>query len=98
RLGELCDRLGLVFTGTELEPEFIADPRVRPGDSTMAQTYPAHEHAVVTSPAYPNGMTDHFRARDASRRHTYRQALATVLGHDRPLHPNNMGRWGNRHR
>jgi hypothetical protein len=99
RLGQLCDTLGLSFTGTEIEPEFIVDPRVRQGDSTDASTYPAAgAYVVVTSPAYPNGMADHFHARDGSRRHTYRQALAAILGYDRPLDPNNMGRYGNRHR
>jgi hypothetical protein len=98
RLGQLCDRLGVPFTGTELEAEYIADRRVRHGDSTDADTYPTHPFGVVTSPVYPNGMTDHFHARDDSRRHTYRQGLAEIRGYDRPLHPNNMGRYGNRYR
>jgi hypothetical protein len=98
RLGGLCDRIGVPFSGTEIEPEFVVDLRVDPGDSTLPLTYPPPPYMVVTSPVYPNGMTDHFEAKDASRRHTYRQALAAILGHDRPLHPNNMGRWGNRHR
>jgi hypothetical protein len=87
RLGHLCDWFGLDFTGTELEPEFIVDRRVRVGDSTRADTYPAGDYCITTSPGYPNGMADHFNARDGSRRHTYRQAL----GH--PLHENNMGRY-----
>jgi hypothetical protein len=90
RLGALCDRLGLAFTGTELEPEFILDPRVQWGDSTDTSTYPDDVHLIVTSPAYPNGMCDHFEARDTSRRHTYRHSL------DRPLHVNNMGRYSTR--
>jgi hypothetical protein len=98
RLGQLCDTLGLSFTGTEIEPEFAVDQRVRSGDSTDANTYPPGAYVVVTSPVYPNGMADHFEAKDTSKRHTYRQALATNLGYDRPLHPNNMGRWGNAHR
>jgi hypothetical protein len=98
RLGALCDRLGLTFTGTEIEPEFIADPRVRQGDSTEADTYPTGPFCVVTSPVYPNGMCDHYEAKDSSRRHNYRKALSEILGYDRPLHPNNMGRYGNRWR
>jgi hypothetical protein len=98
RLGQLCDQLGVAFTGTELEAEFIVDPRVRHGDSTHPDTYPTGPHVVVTSPVYPNGMTDHFHAQDDSRRHTYRQALAKTRGYDKPLHPNNMGQYGNRHR
>jgi hypothetical protein len=39
-------------------------------------------------------MSDHFKAGDTSKRHTYRQALAEILGYDRPLHANNMGRYG----
>lgn len=94
RLGALCDRLGLTFTGTEIQPEFIVDLRVDPGDSTLPLTYPATPFVIVTSPVYPSGMADHFRAQDGSKRHTYRQALAEIRGHDTELHPNNMGRWG----
>jgi hypothetical protein len=97
RLGNLCDQLGLTFTGTDIEPEFARDARVHGGDSTEPDTYPTGEFCVVTSPAYPNGMTDHFKAGDNSRRHTYRQALATILGYDGPLHDNNMGRYGIRY-
>jgi hypothetical protein len=97
RLGKLCDQLELTFTGTEIQLPFIRDPRVARGDSTEADTYPSGDHVVVTSPAYPNGMADHFKAGDHSRRHTYRQALAEILGHDEPLHPNNMGRYGVRY-
>ncbi len=98
RLANLCDHLGLAFTGTEIEAPFIVDTRVRQGDSTHPDTYPRPPYVVVTSPVYPNGMTDHFHAKDGSKRHTYRQGLADVLGFDRELHPNNMGRWGNAHR
>jgi hypothetical protein len=97
RLAKLCDQLGVEFTGTEIEPEFARDQRVRSGDSTEPDTYPQAPYCVVTSPAYPNGMSDHFKAGDHSRRHTYRQALAQILGHDRPLHQNNMGRYGVRY-
>jgi hypothetical protein len=97
RLGKLCDQLGLVFTGTEIEPEFARDPRVQPGDSTMPLTYPGRPYCVVTSAAYPNGMSDHFKASTVKGRNTYRQALARILGYDRPLHLNNMGRYGARY-
>lgn len=93
RAGQLCDSLGLPFTGIEIEPEFIVDPRVVPGDATRARFYPTHEYALLTSPTYGNGMNDHFHARDDSTRHTYRQHLAKLVGHDRPLHPNNQGRY-----
>lgn len=111
RLGHLCDELGLLFSGTELERPYIRDPRVHQGNSVHQDSYPTnprrcpitHEvwssgYVVVTSPVYPNGMTDHFHARDNSKRHTYRQGLAAITGEDRPLHPDNMGRYGNRYR
>lgn len=93
RLGRMCDQLGLRYTGTEIEPEWIVDPRVTQGDSTTSDSYPPGRFVVVTSPAYPNGMSDHFAAGDSSRRHTYRQALADMVGHDRPLNRMNMGRY-----
>jgi hypothetical protein len=94
RLGQLCDEIGLPYSGTEIEPEFIVDRRVRQGNATDASTYPTGPYVVCTSPTYPNGMSDHFQARDDSKRHTYRQALATTIGHDRPLDRNNTGRYG----
>jgi len=98
RLGVLCDHLGVTFTGTEIEPEFIIDGRVRCGDSTDPATYPTRPYTIVTSPVYPNGIADHFAARDGSRRNTYRWRLAQITGEDRPLHPNNQGRYGYRGR
>lgn len=97
RLAARCDELGLTFTGTEIEPEFARDPRVRGGDSTEASTYPTGPFCIVTSPAYPNGCADHFKATKVVGRNTYRQWLARTLGYDRPLHANNMGRFGVRH-
>src|SRR5687768_13659268 len=91
RLGWLCDQLGLPYMGIEIEPEFIVDPRVVNGDATDGFT--ASEWTViVTSPVYPNGIADHFKASDTKGRHTYRAALADIAGEDRELHPNNMGR------
>jgi hypothetical protein len=100
RLGRLCDELDLIFTGTEIEPEFIVDPRVHEDDSTRAWSYPGTHpdqrpgaFRIVTSPVYPNGMADHFNAQDDSKRHTYRQGLANINGYDRELHEANMGRY-----
>lgn len=88
RLGELCDSLGLTFTGTDLEDWPDRDPRVTLGDALDPRTYPQGARLIVTSPTYGNGMNDHHEARDPSRRHTYRAALG------RPLHENNTGRYG----
>lgn len=96
RLGALADRRGYIFSGTEIEPEFIVDPRVVQGDATDPDTYPTDEHVNVTSPAYPNGMSDNFVAKDPTKRNTYRAALHRILGHDRPLHPRNLGQYGYR--
>jgi hypothetical protein len=96
RLGQLADEMGWRFTGTEIEWEFIIDPRVKGGDATDRRRYPREQYTVMTSPAYPNGMSDDFHARDSSTRRTYRAALAKILGHDRQLHANNQGRWGYR--
>jgi hypothetical protein len=94
RLGRLCDELGFEFTGTEIEPEWIVDARVHRGDSTDADAYPTGEYVIATSPSYPNGMADHFKASKIEGRNTYRQALArTRGGADRPLHVNNTGRY-----
>ena len=41
-------------------------------------------------------MADDFKAKDPTHRHTYRAANHRLAGHDEPLHPNNMGRWGYR--
>lgn len=94
RLGDIADRRGWTYSGTEIEAGFIVDPRVKQGDSTQAHTYPLaatwSNRWIVTSPVYPNGMADHWNAADSSDRHTYRAAA----GHD--LDTNNMGRYGYR--
>lgn len=94
RLGVLCDRLGLAYTGTELRAEYITDPRVRAGDSTDPLTYPAGPHVIVTSPAYTGGISDNY-ARLGDRRHTYQQASTDILGYIPDPRPNDMGLLGN---
>jgi hypothetical protein len=96
RLGELADELYCTFTGTEIEPSFIIDGRVVAGDATDPSTYPDGRFIIVTSPVYPNGIADSWKAQDPSRRRTYRAAIAAIEGADRELHDNNMGRYGYR--
>lgn len=91
RLGALCDLLGYPFSAVDLERWRDADQRVRFGNSIRPETYPQRPFAVVTSPTYNNGINDHFKPQDASRRKTYRVAA----GH--PLHEQNTGRWSGRH-
>lgn len=88
RLGELCDRLGVSFTGADLEVWRDRDRRVAQGDALDPCAYPAGPHLIVTSPTYGNGVNDNHDARDGSRRHTYRAALG------RPLREHNTGRYG----
>ena len=90
RLGELCDELGLTFSGRDLELWDPRDHRVKGGDSTLARNYPSSPFIIVTSPTYNNGVNDHFKPKDTSRRLTYR----TALGH--ALHPHNTGRYSGR--
>lgn len=96
RLGALADSMGFVLTGTEIEASFIVDPRIKHGDATDPTTYPTVPYHIVTSPAYPNGMADHWCAQDDSKRNTYRAWIKEIEGADRELHPNNMGRYGYR--
>lgn len=98
KLGALCTRLGITFTGTELERGFLVDPRVTHGDATDITTYPAEPYTIVTSPAYGNGVSDGFMPRDTSTRNTYTSWIARLEGTLRRLHPNNQGQWGYRGR
>lgn len=91
KLAALCERLGYMFSGVDLEPWPNRDRRVVVGDSTDPATYPVGDwHAIVSSPTYNNGCNDHFEPRDTSRRLTYRVAA----GH--ALHENNTGRYSGR--
>lgn len=96
RLGKLCDDLWIPFSGTEIEASFIVDPRVKQGSSVAISTYPTTPYVLCTSPVYPNGMADHWKASDGSVRKTYRAAVGANEGQDRELHPDNMGRYGYR--
>ena len=86
RLGKLCDELGKTFSGTDIE-DWGGDPRVKRGDSTQLSSYPEGSYQIVTSPVYPNGMADHFKPKDTSRRRTYRVGLG------KSLQENNAGRY-----
>lgn len=96
RLGAVADANGWRFSGTEIEPAFIVDPRVAVGDATVRSTYPRRPFVVATSPVYPNGIADDFNAQDGSTRRTYRSALSKWAGRDTRLQPNNMGAYGYR--
>lgn len=95
RLGALCDELGVPFTGTELEQCFINRKHVVCGDARDPGHYPLPglPFWIATSPAYPNGVADHFKPGDTSRRYTYRAAAIELSGDpDYALDRYNMGR------
>lgn len=97
RLGKLADEIGCSFSGTELAPAFIIDPRVVHGDATVRGTYPRKRRWwIVTSPVYPNGIADSWKISDASSRTTYRSRQTEILGEDRDFHENNQARYGYR--
>jgi hypothetical protein len=54
RLAALCDRIGAVYTGTDIEDWPGRDRRVAVGDSTLVDTCPDSAFTVVTSPVYLN--------------------------------------------
>lgn len=83
--------------GVEIEQEWAdLHPYTVHGDSTDLDTLFQADwfDAVATSPTYGNRMADHYKAKDGSRRYTYR----TALGHE--LQANNTGRmqWGESYR
>lgn len=95
-LRALANDLFMDYGGVEIEPAFIVAPNIKQGDATDLSSYPTVPYIIFTSPAYPNGMADHFEAKDDSKRHTYRKANALLEGADRELHPNNQARYGYR--
>lgn len=104
RLAEIArtDDVGFSYSGTECELEFIHEDHLGKivwGDATIGRTYPspARPWIIVTSPVYPNGMADHWKAKDGSIRKTYFAAKRKLSGDpDAELHHNNMGRFGYR--
>lgn len=87
RLGQMCDELGKPFKGIDIENWPDHDPRITIGDASNIESYPGVPFTVVTSPTYPNGISDHFKPSDKSKRFTYRTALG------QPLQENNTGRY-----
>lgn len=87
RLGELCDELGVPFLGIDIEDWPGRDKRVWLGDATNLISYPYDDFIIVSSPTYPNGISDHFKSNDKSKRFTYRSALG------KDLQENNTGRY-----
>lgn len=95
-LEDLARRIDFGYQGTEIEPEFIVAPHIKQGDACDPSTYPPPPYVIITSPAYPNGISDSWQMAEDSKRFTYQQALNRLLGTHRQLHPNNQGRFGYR--
>ena len=85
---------GVRIEGLEIEPDWETDPRTTIGDALNPPWGPNTFDAIVTSPTYGNRLADHYKAKDGSRRRSYRHSLG------RDLHPNNSGRlqWGKKYR
>lgn len=105
RLRQLDEQgVGYDVTGTELEQVFIHDHElVVQGNALDISTYPparglgCGRTVIATSPVYPNGMADHHRPKDASKRYTY--LVSAITRTDDPnyeLHADNMARFGYR--
>jgi hypothetical protein len=97
RLGALCDEIGAVFAGGDIEDWPGHDRRVGLADALDPMSYPMSypksgiNPIVVTSPVYqnkrlgdyPNGPTPNTKTKG-------RRDYGIALG--RPLHPNNLAR------
>lgn len=95
-LEDLAKRLDMSYAGLEIEPEFINAINIIEGDATDPDCYPAPPFVIITSPAYPNGMSDSWVMSDGSKRYTYQRAKNDLVGKHVELHPNNQGRYGYR--
>jgi hypothetical protein len=92
RLAALCDRIGAVFSGSDIEDWPGHDPRVVVADARDAASYPVRPFTIVTSPVYenkrccdyPNGPTINTKVKG-------RRDYGIALG--RALHPHNLARW-----
>jgi hypothetical protein len=92
RLGKLCDGLGAVCTGTDIEEWPNHDPRVKVGDARDPSSYPPEPFTVVTSPVYGNKRIggDYSNGPTARTITAGRVAYGIALG--RPLHHDNLAR------
>jgi hypothetical protein len=79
-IGRIHDLRRCSTVGVEIEPEWAACRRdTIVGDATaLPAEWKERFDVVATSPVFPNRMTDHHNARDASRRHGYRFSLGRM--------------------
>ncbi len=78
RLAEIAGKLSMDPVGVEIEPGYFSPQRhahtcVRLGDSRELPFADNSFDGAITSPAYPNGMSDNFRSNESSVRHCLAQ-------------------------
>jgi len=92
RLGALCDSIGAIYTGADLENWEGHDPRVVVGNARDPLSYPDGRYLLVTSPVYVNKrLADYANGPTPNTKTKGRRDYALSLG--RPLHPDNFARW-----
>jgi tRNA G10 N-methylase Trm11 len=94
RLAFMAGVLGMTPVAVELEQVYIdhgAHPCVQQGNARDLPFENESVDAGVTSPAYPNGVSDAWVAKDGSLHHTYQHAIEAFTGKPYKLHPDNMG-------
>lgn len=91
RLAALCDQLGAIYTGCDIEEWPAADTRVMLSDATTANAYPGTAYTIVTSPAYLNKrLCDYPEGPLETTKTKGRRDYGIALG--RPLHERNLAR------
>jgi hypothetical protein len=95
RLGALCDRLGAVFSGGDIEEWPGHDSRIVIADACNPASYPSRPFTIVTSPVYVNKRcADYANGPTPTTRTKGRRDYGIALG--RPLHPDNLARFTGR--
>jgi hypothetical protein len=91
RLAALCDQLGAIYTGGDIEQWPGADRRVYLADATEPDGYPTRPFTVVTSPVYLNKrLADYANGPRPTTKVKGRRDYGISLG--RALHANNLAR------
>lgn len=95
RFAQIAERLCMDPVAIEIEPGYVQAQQthicVRTGDSRHLPFADGSVTGAVTSPAYPNGISDAFRSNEGSKRHTYVHRLREWLGDDYELQEGNAG-------
>jgi hypothetical protein len=92
RLGPLCDRLAITYSGTDIEQYDNADPRVLIMNAADPTGYPKKPFATVTSPVYLGNRisSDYVNGPTPRTKRNGRGAYGISLG--RALHADNFAR------